>query len=257
MATTLPTLAQLPTSSQAIDLEKGGQSGEKCWITEQNDEIKTVRIERDMQGVTVEGYRTLGVVSTFIAGVEAQCFSLVPEGANSDKGLVQAISALLIIGLLLSSFGAVTALLAARWFDLLKGEEIALLNHRWACARAGFSRPPTNSTKRDSGLADKFEYTHDGDLPSDSIREQVYACKRDTRNWILAKVIFFPFYFILFGFYSFIVGIVIYSWRFQALVTAIVSTTIVVLGSLVVVCLHLKFETMGALNRMSFSRPGL
>ncbi|KAG8721422.1 hypothetical protein FRC09_007927 [Ceratobasidium sp. 395] len=159
------------------------------------EEIKTVRIERDMQSVTVEGFRTLGVVSTFIAGVEAQCFSLVSSLENPDA-VVQAISALLLIGLLFSSFGAVTALLSARWFDLLQGDEVELLDHRWACSRAGITRAVSEPRKRDS-LGEKFEYTEEGYLPNDKIRQKVQACQHPGRNWILSKAVFVPFHLIV------------------------------------------------------------
>lgn len=62
------------------------------------------------------GFRTLGIVSTFIAGVEAQCLGLTAD-ADTQAPAIQAINALLLIGLLLSAFGAVTSLLTARWFE--------------------------------------------------------------------------------------------------------------------------------------------
>ncbi|QRV77280.1 hypothetical protein RhiJN_05295 [Ceratobasidium sp. AG-Ba] len=185
----MPEPVHTPKTAQGQDLENNMRG---------SDIIRTVKVERDMQEVTVEGYRTLGVVSTFIAGIEAQCFSLVPDANTSSSSAVQAITALFTIGLLLSSFGAVTALLAARWFDLLKGDEVDLLNHRWACGREGFSGPsPEHHSKRNLELNKEFGYTHEGALPSDSIMDQVKACKRHVRNWIVAQVIFIPFYLIL------------------------------------------------------------
>jgi hypothetical protein len=61
------------------------------------------------------GFRNLGIVSTFIAGVEAQCLGLVADAPN--HGILEAVNALLIIGLLLSAFGAAISLLSARWFE--------------------------------------------------------------------------------------------------------------------------------------------
>lgn len=65
----------------------------------------------------ITGFRTLGIVSTFIAGVEAQCLSLTGNAIDTQAPAIQAINALLLIGLLLSAFGAVTSLLVARWFE--------------------------------------------------------------------------------------------------------------------------------------------
>ncbi|QRV96076.1 hypothetical protein RhiJN_24094 [Ceratobasidium sp. AG-Ba] len=247
-----------PTPADETDLLYSEQPVNARSGRQDVDIIKTVKIERDMQGVTVEGFRTLGVVSTFIAGVEAQCFGLVPSDTRSEEPMVKAISALLVIGLLLSSFGAVTALLAARWFDLLKGDEVELLNHRWACARAGFSHSgyvPSNHQERQ--LDNTFEYTYKGNLPNDSIMREIENCKLKRRNWILAKLMLVPFQFIVFGYYSFITGITLYTWRFQPVGTAAACTIITITGTIVVVCLHLDFETMGALNQMSFRRPRL
>lgn len=58
----------------------------------------------------------MGIISTFIAGVEAQCLGLVSSSPN-HTGLLEAASAFLLIGLLFSSFGAAVSLLSARWFE--------------------------------------------------------------------------------------------------------------------------------------------
>lgn len=230
------------------DLEKGNH----------NSAPQIVRVERDMQGVTVEGFRTLGIVSTFIAGVEAQCLSLT-TGANTEARSIQAINALLLIGLLLSAFGAVTSLLTARWFDLLRGDELELLDHRWNCARVeqtGCGNEPKRS-EGDQQLEDKYEFAQDGTLPSKSIQDQIDKCTHSKRNLILARAAFLPLYFIIVGFFSFVAGIIVYTWVFQSRPTAIICTVITVMGTLVVFCLHLDFETMGALNNMSFKRVRL
>ncbi|KAG8738202.1 hypothetical protein FRC10_007138 [Ceratobasidium sp. 414] len=127
------------------------------------------------------GFRTLGLVSTFIAGVESQCLGLTANVDNSRDRLVQATNALLLIGLLLSSFGAVTSLFAARWFE---GDEVKLLDYRWDRARApvsGFFREPTENDD---------EY-------SKELREKIKNCKLSKRNRIIAKAIFAPFYMIV------------------------------------------------------------
>jgi hypothetical protein len=63
------------------------------------------------------GFRTLGLASTFIAGVEAQFFSVVAVLDSENSTLLQATNGLLLVGILLSASGAVTSLLAARWFE--------------------------------------------------------------------------------------------------------------------------------------------
>ncbi|CAE6451587.1 unnamed protein product [Rhizoctonia solani] len=120
-----------------------------------------VQIERDRQGVTVEGYRTLGLVSTFIAGVESQCLGLLSDESDRSE-LGEVASALLLIGLSLSVLGAALSLLAARWFDLLKGDQIIMLEYRWACAQNNRKRsdpeaPAVDIPKELQGVIDDFK----------------------------------------------------------------------------------------------------
>ncbi|KAG9098607.1 hypothetical protein FRC06_006162 [Ceratobasidium sp. 370] len=211
------------------DLERGTPEvgTVKPEVKVEKSEVKTVKIERDMQAVTVEG-----VVSTFIAGVEAQCLS-VTANVNPHDRVVQAINALLLIGLFLSSFGAVTSLLAARWFDLLRGDEVKLLDHRWECARAEASGVAPEAINQDmKSLHEKFEYTHEGALPSEEIRRQIESCKRDKRNQVIAKAMFVPFNLIALGFFSFIAGMLLYTWKFQSYPAAIACTVITTIYNL-------------------------
>ncbi|KAG8702568.1 hypothetical protein FRC09_004667, partial [Ceratobasidium sp. 395] len=161
------------------------------------DDIKTVRMERDMQGVTVDGFNTLGIVSTFIAGVEAQCLSFTADPGDHNPSVVEAINALLLIGVLLSTFGAVTALLAGRWFNLLNGPEVELLDHRWNCARPDNTEEYENGEGADEALESKFGYTPEGRLPSPHLRRMIERCTHHKRNLILARVIFLPLHLII------------------------------------------------------------
>ncbi|QRW23410.1 nicotinamide mononucleotide adenylyltransferase [Rhizoctonia solani] len=110
-----------------------------------------------LQEVTVEGYRTLGVVSTFIAGVESQCIGLVSDYNGIDHPrLREASSALLLIGLSLSTLGAALSLLSARWFDLLRADQLKMLEYRWDCAvkKAEAGREKHNSKVGDTSKAE-------------------------------------------------------------------------------------------------------
>ncbi|KAH7345698.1 hypothetical protein B0J17DRAFT_703018 [Rhizoctonia solani] len=134
-----------------------------------------VQIERDKQGVTVEGYRTLGLVSTFIAGVESQCLGLL-SGESNHSGLGEAASALLLIGLSLSALGAALSLLAARWFDLLTGDQIIMLEYRWACAQS--------NRKRSDPEAPPVEI----DIPKE-IQGNINTFKWNWRDYLVAKAV--------------------------------------------------------------------
>ncbi|KAG9120018.1 hypothetical protein FRC07_004663 [Ceratobasidium sp. 392] len=221
------------------------------------DDIKTVRMERDMQGVTVDGFNTLGIVSTFIAGVEAQCLSFTADPGDHRPSVVEAINALLLIGVLLSTFGAITALLAGRWFNLLQGPEVELLDHRWSCARPDPTGENDVGPGEDKALEKQFGYTPEGHLPSPHIRRMIDRCTRHKRNLILARAIFLPLHLIILGFFSFVTGLVIYTWEFRPLGTAIACTFVTAVGVGIIASLHVDFETMGALSLMSFKRPRL
>ncbi|KAF8595958.1 hypothetical protein BDV93DRAFT_514530 [Ceratobasidium sp. AG-I] len=215
-----------------------------------------VRIERDMQAYWVSGFRTLGVASTFIAGVEAQCLSLTfnnhtetpgtpgtPE--TPEKPFIKVANAFLLIGLLFSTFGAASSLLAARWFDLLRGAEVDLLEYRWGKS----NKRATGELEPNAGKM----YTQKDEHYMDEIQEKA----RDISNKndrVLAKAIFYPFYFVMIGFLSLIVGIILFIWATQHKATAAVCTAITVLGTIVLVCLHLDFYTMGTLAHMEFKR---
>ncbi|KAG8742783.1 hypothetical protein FRC12_015267 [Ceratobasidium sp. 428] len=163
-------------------------------------------IKKRMQEVTVEGsifkvstslsdvdlclmppgFRTLGIVSTFIAGVEAQCLGLTADGDINDR-VVQAINALLLIGILLSAFGAVTSLLVARWFDLLvREDELRMLDYKWEAARPAV-------TKFDVALfSEKEQDTYEPFGSRPSIRQQIEGCTHRRKNKIVAKAAFIP-----------------------------------------------------------------
>ncbi|KAG9127557.1 hypothetical protein FRC07_012302 [Ceratobasidium sp. 392] len=143
-------------------------------------------IKKRMQEVTVEGFRTLGIVSTFIAGVEAQCLGLTADGDIEDR-VVQAINALLLIGLLLSAFGAVTSLLVARWFDLLvREDELRLLDLQWEKARPIVTKFDTTL------LEEKNIDRHERFGARPSIQEQIDHCTHRRKNKIVAKAAFVP-----------------------------------------------------------------
>ncbi|KAG8698638.1 hypothetical protein FRC08_005793 [Ceratobasidium sp. 394] len=130
---------------------------------------KSVKVDRDMHTITTKGFRTLGLASTFVAGVEAQFYSAVAVIDAEGNTLLQAAGGLLLVGILFSASGAVTSLLAARWFELLSADEVVWLEHRWAYARGETHSP----------------------VPQRIIQ------KYRMRNWLVAKALSLPFYMIL------------------------------------------------------------
>lgn len=187
---------------------------------------KSIRVTRDMHSVTIKGFRTLGLASTFIAGVEAQFFSVVGAADASESALLQASNGLLLVGIVLSASGAVTSLLASRWFELLSADEVVWLEHRWAYARRETRSPVPQYLRHSYGM----------------------------RNWFVAKALATPFYMILFGALSFVTGLVVYTWALQVRPVAIACTVVTSLCCVVVLCMYLKYEAKGVLSHMNFTR---
>ncbi|KAF8734846.1 hypothetical protein RHS02_06642, partial [Rhizoctonia solani] len=136
------------------------------------DVIRRVKVEEGMQNVTVEGFRALGIASTFIAGVQSQCLGLVSNIPDHPK-YSEVASALLIIGLLLSTFGAALSLLSARWFNLLKGDQIRLLEYRWECARK----------------KDRYDIETQSDVQTVANQPKCNGHYGSKRDYIVAKVV--------------------------------------------------------------------
>ncbi|QRW21464.1 cytidylyltransferase domain-containing protein [Rhizoctonia solani] len=161
---------------------------------------RPVKIERDMHTITIKGFRTLGLASTFIAGVEAQFFGTIAAIDTQDDIILQTSSGFLLVGILFSSFGAIAAFLSARWFELLNAEEVGWLEHRWAYARRETDKPiPWVQSLR--------------------VRYRV-------RNWFVAKSLMLPFYMILFGGIFFVAGVVLYTWATQPRLISVLCTVV-------------------------------
>ncbi|KAJ1304543.1 hypothetical protein OPQ81_005684 [Rhizoctonia solani] len=195
------------------------------------DSSQPVKVARDMHKITTKGFRTLGLASTFIAGVEAQFFSTVASSCAQYSVIVQASSGFLLVGILLSAFGAVAAFLSSRWFELLTAEEVEWLEHRWSYAR-GETNLPTPS-----GQNSKYQHRF--------------------RNWLVAKSLMMPFYIILFGCLFFVAGVVLYTWATQVRLIAVACTVVTGLCGFVILGMYLKFEAKGVLSNTNFTRVRL
>ncbi|CAE6355391.1 unnamed protein product, partial [Rhizoctonia solani] len=156
------------------------------------------------------GFRTLGIVSTFIASAEAQCLGLVSDIPNHPK-LSEAANALLLVGLLLSCFGAVLSLLSARWFEVLTDDQVELLEERLTEARKRGARSSMLEDATDSVQEIKGEGSHTTIEPT-------------WKDHLVAKAIGSALILVLCGFYTFVVGMVLYAWIARSMATAIINT---------------------------------
>ncbi|EUC53550.1 transmembrane protein, putative, partial [Rhizoctonia solani AG-3 Rhs1AP] len=98
--------------------------------------VADIEAGRAIKKSLIEGYRSLGTASIFAAGVESQCIGLVTDAANNaNPKLMEIANALLLVGLLLSSFGTALAFLTANWYEYLEGVQLEALAYRWAHAK--------------------------------------------------------------------------------------------------------------------------
>ncbi|CAE6361325.1 unnamed protein product [Rhizoctonia solani] len=204
-----------------------------------------VKVERDLQAVTIEGFRTLGIVSTFIASAEAQCLGLVSDIPDHPK-ISEAATALLLVGLLLSSFGAALSLLSARWFEVLTDDQVELLEERLMEARRKGARSsmPLDAQELDSAQDIKVEEPYADIIPT-------------WKDRLVAKALGTALVLVFCGFYTFVVGMVLYAWIARSMATAIVNTVAAAFGTSLLVFMHLDFNGIGVLKSMSFKRPRL
>ncbi|CAE6505287.1 unnamed protein product [Rhizoctonia solani] len=157
--------------------------------------------------------------------------------------IVEAISALLLTGVLLSSFGAALSLLSARWFDLLKDDDVTVLEHRWECAQSRCAQPRGSSAES----LEKTQYSEDAEDGRDKP-------EWNWRDYLVAKAIGSTLHIVFCGFATFVVGMVLYTWVAHSLITAIANTIIAIMGTFLILCMHLDFSFKGALQHMSFKR---
>ncbi|KAG8683503.1 hypothetical protein FRC09_016043, partial [Ceratobasidium sp. 395] len=80
--------------------------------TAQADQVEQGVVEREDDKEETEGMRNLAVIGTFLAAVQAQCLGF-QNLQDQQSGLGQAISGMLLVGMLLSTLGATHAVALA------------------------------------------------------------------------------------------------------------------------------------------------
>jgi hypothetical protein len=165
-------------------------------------------VQVDHRQITMEGFRTLSILATFFAGLQAQMLS----ASLSDNSTMAAkmINAFWLAGIFLDVFGAVLATVTTRWLELLNSQETETLNQEWSAPRKEFS-----------------------------IRKFRWSSLLDT---MIATALFSGFPLVACGVSMFLIGLVIYVWAMQPLLVSIISTIpFVVLSPLVAACFYPHF----------------
>ncbi|KAF8799078.1 hypothetical protein BYT27DRAFT_7227976 [Phlegmacium glaucopus] len=157
--------------------------------------------------LTVEGFRSLSIMATFFAGIQAQMLS----ASLSENSTIAAklVNAFWLAGLFLDVTGAVQAAITARWFELLDTKEAETFNQEW-------------STNWKS--------------PFHSKPRRPFSSFGDT---IIATALFSGLPIVTCGVGMFLIGLVIYVWARQPILVSIISTIpFVILSPLVVACFY-------------------
>ncbi|KAF8799086.1 hypothetical protein BYT27DRAFT_7264114 [Phlegmacium glaucopus] len=176
----------------------------------------------DHRQITVEGFRSLSILATFFAGLQAQTLSVsLSENSTIAAKLV---NAFWLAGLFLDVIGAVQAFITARWLELLDTKEAEKFNQEWSTDRKSlFHRKPRQS----------------------------FSSFGDT---IIATALFSGIPIVACGVGMFLIGLVIYVWTRQPILVSIISTIpFVVLSPLVMACFYphsgRKFDIIELLGR--------
>lgn len=143
----------------------------------------------DCHRITIEGFRSLGILATFFAGLQAQMLSV--SFSDNSTTASRLVNAFWIAGVILDVFGAVLATLTARWFEVLDARHVEFLDKTW-------SADPTTLPQHNS--------------------ERVFI---DT---VIANALFSGLPIVACGVILFLIGLIIRVWAKQPLVVSIIST---------------------------------
>jgi len=138
------------------------------------------------------GYQSLALITTFLCGVEAQIIAYTLADGDKKSHAYQAFNSLLLVAIMLSMSGAVTAILCMRWYSIAPIKPVELLAPRGSY---------------DQGQIDQ-------DLTScETIAEQVVAFASSSCLHLTKA-----------GFLIFVAGLLTYTWLRQEHAVAIVAS---------------------------------
>jgi len=187
----LLTVEQVPsrTPSRASGLSaRTGPSGMQTQM-----KMKVILDERQR---TMEGFRSLAVFAIFLAGLQAQMIQ-TSFSRNSSALAHKFTDGFWFAGIFCDVFGAVLAMLTARWFEVLHPPDVEFLNNTWAANKEDIPPPtPEQSRRHAKGL---MEY-------------------------LVAMALFSGLGVVAAGVALFFIGLMIFIWAQQPLLVSIIAT---------------------------------
>lgn len=177
--------------------------------------------------------------ATFLAGMQAQVISLV---SNPESSLS---FAFLLLGLLITVFGALLCFESSRWFDMLTEKEAAWRERYIAQKHA-------NTTMQSQGES-PIDLDPFGDCGHSS-RSKNHLERPDFVDvWAVVSIHAGP-YLILLGLGCFIVGLLLYIWRTQAFATKIISVIFSILCTALFLPFGMKHNRYKVLKCLALER---
>jgi len=192
----------------------------KTAVDAEND-LEAENVRKTLQ----KGYQSLALIATFLSGVEAQIIAYTLADGDKKGHAYQAFNSLMLIAIMLSMFGAVTATLSMRWYSIVPKASVKLLAQR---------------RSYDQGQVER-------DLPGlthcETIAEQLVAYALSSCLYLTSA-----------GFLVFVAGLLTYTWARQERVVAILTSVAAFCG-LVCMCLfYVPFEFRYVVHNLHFFR---
>ncbi|KAF8239999.1 hypothetical protein L208DRAFT_1385314 [Tricholoma matsutake] len=147
LPTTAVTLLPSPSGSAVTEVEqnrfKSSPTADSPTPTgsDQHIQLKVSKVigdrwkDSDRRKLSQEGYRTLAILATFMAAVQAPLLS--SSSIHGESISSEFVTMLFVWGLMADLFGAVLNYGSARWFEMLTTDEAKYLQEIWVAAETG------------------------------------------------------------------------------------------------------------------------
>jgi len=90
------------------------------------NDLKVENIRKTLQ----KRYQSLALIATFLCGVEAQIITYTLDDGDKDSHAYQAFNSLLLVAMILSMFGAITATMTMRFYSIVPKNSLKPLTQR-------------------------------------------------------------------------------------------------------------------------------
>ncbi|PFH47290.1 hypothetical protein AMATHDRAFT_6899 [Amanita thiersii Skay4041] len=203
-----------------------------------------------------EGYRSLALICTFMAGVQAQILSVIPD---RDTTAVQVATAFFYSSLLANIFGGILGSLSARWFEMLTPEEA---DHIYAWI--GLEIDSSLGVKQANVEMEEGSILNTPCGPGDGGKEspEVYGRYDEEdedlleriKHWWIALAVGAARFIAIIGFGFLAAGIMVLVWEVHPVLTKVLCTTIFATSTILLPPFYFKHDRKRVLNLIKLKR---